>query len=241
MLLTLLVAAPEIKVSKSQSGTLVVPDDYPTIAAAIGDAINGDTIFVKKGTYDGPINQTIVINKTISLIGEDPESTILNLHSAWIIKEVFIGNPLYGYDYSMEILANDVEVSGFTINGKGILVTRGNNTQVSNNTLNISLFLRGSNETATQNNSTRTISCGPNSTITKNYFIGGGIDIRGGSFNTVYDNVVTDGSSIGILTNQNRIFNNTVNNCKSGVAISLQIMSFMVTYLLTTLEDLTSI
>ena len=31
--------------------TIVVPDDYPTIGWAIGNASEGDTIFVKKGTY----------------------------------------------------------------------------------------------------------------------------------------------------------------------------------------------
>jgi hypothetical protein len=33
------------------SKTLVVPDDHPTIASAIGNATQGDTILVKKGTY----------------------------------------------------------------------------------------------------------------------------------------------------------------------------------------------
>ncbi|MCK4884805.1 hypothetical protein KAS24_01920 [Candidatus Bathyarchaeota archaeon] len=31
---------------------------------------------MKKGTYEGAINQTLAINKMISLIGEDPENTI---------------------------------------------------------------------------------------------------------------------------------------------------------------------
>jgi len=33
------------------SKTLVVPDDYPNIADAIGNATDGDTILIKKGTY----------------------------------------------------------------------------------------------------------------------------------------------------------------------------------------------
>ncbi|MGB8276073.1 MAG: flagellar motor protein MotB, partial [Alphaproteobacteria bacterium] len=59
------------------SRTIVVPDDYPTISSAIGNATAGDTIFVKKGTYD---EQTLIINKTLSLIGEDANNTIINLH-----------------------------------------------------------------------------------------------------------------------------------------------------------------
>ena len=55
---------------KAVSRTIVVPDDYPTIIAAIANAAEGETIFVKKGTYEGLINQTLVINKTISLVGD---------------------------------------------------------------------------------------------------------------------------------------------------------------------------
>jgi hypothetical protein len=30
---------------------IVVPDDYPIIQAAVGSAFAGDTVFVRKGTY----------------------------------------------------------------------------------------------------------------------------------------------------------------------------------------------
>lgn len=30
---------------------IVVPDDYPTIQVAVGSAFGGDTVFVRKGTY----------------------------------------------------------------------------------------------------------------------------------------------------------------------------------------------
>ena len=38
----------------AESQTLVVPDGYPTISSAIGNATDGDTIFVKKGIYESP-------------------------------------------------------------------------------------------------------------------------------------------------------------------------------------------
>jgi OOP family OmpA-OmpF porin len=58
--------------------TLVVPDDYSTISSAIGNATAGDTILVRERTYEGPINQTITIEKSLSIIGENTEKTISN-------------------------------------------------------------------------------------------------------------------------------------------------------------------
>jgi hypothetical protein len=34
--------------AKAENKTIVVPDDYPTIQAAIGNATSDDTIFIKK-------------------------------------------------------------------------------------------------------------------------------------------------------------------------------------------------
>src|SRR4030042_2882958 len=51
---------------------IVVPDDYATISSAIGNATDGDTILVKKGTYE---ENPLEINKTLSLIGEGADST----------------------------------------------------------------------------------------------------------------------------------------------------------------------
>jgi parallel beta-helix repeat protein len=96
------------------SKTIVVPDDYPTITSAIGNATVGDTIFVKKGIYEGPINQTLVIDKSLSLIGEDANNTILNLHPAytewWILTQQF-----FNHSDAIVIDANDVTLSNFTI------------------------------------------------------------------------------------------------------------------------------
>ena len=53
LFLTSLVVLPPNTV-KAQS-TIIVPDDFPTIQAAIGNATNGDMIFIRNGNYDGPI------------------------------------------------------------------------------------------------------------------------------------------------------------------------------------------
>jgi len=54
--------------------TIIVPDDYPTIQEAINNAIEGNTIFVRNGTY----YENVVVNKTVSLIGESNDDTIIN-------------------------------------------------------------------------------------------------------------------------------------------------------------------
>jgi nitrous oxidase accessory protein NosD len=56
------------------ASTITIPDNYSTIQLAINAANPGDTVFVKKGTY----HEHIEINKTITLIGENPANTIID-------------------------------------------------------------------------------------------------------------------------------------------------------------------
>ncbi len=57
-----------------QRATLVVPDDYPTIQAALDAAATGDTVYVRAGTYfEHP-----VIDKPLTLAGEDAATTIVD-------------------------------------------------------------------------------------------------------------------------------------------------------------------
>ena len=81
---------------------MVVPDDYATIGWAVGNATAGDTVYVKSGTY----NESINIDKPLSLIGEDMSSTIIvgghaGLHG--------------GGHHTISVRADNVTVSGFTI------------------------------------------------------------------------------------------------------------------------------
>lgn len=118
-----------------EAKTIVVPDDYPTIADAVGNATAGDTIFFKNGTYEGPIDQTVIIDKSLTLIGQSAENTILNLHpnytETWILTQSFISA-----DDAIIINANDVKLANLTlhsiseirVNGDRALIT-GNNIQ----------------------------------------------------------------------------------------------------------------
>jgi parallel beta-helix repeat protein len=80
--------------------TLKVPDDYATIQGAINSAYDGDTIFVRNGTY----YENVVVNKTVSLIGEDKSTTIIDGMGTGTV---------------LNVTADDVSVTGFTIQKSG--------------------------------------------------------------------------------------------------------------------------
>jgi len=81
---------------------IVVPDDFPNIQTAVDNAIAGQTILVRAGVY---YEQHITIDKPLSLVGEDSETTFL----------VGINNIKYSPPYVIRISADNVRVSGFTI------------------------------------------------------------------------------------------------------------------------------
>jgi len=63
-----------LRIQPIKATTLIVPDNYPTIQLAVGNATDGDTVFVKSGVYDEDV---VIEDKSISLIGEDPSTTII--------------------------------------------------------------------------------------------------------------------------------------------------------------------
>jgi parallel beta-helix repeat protein len=78
------------------------PADFRTIQEAINNASAGDTIFVHNGTY----YENVIINKSITLIGENRDFTIIN------------GNKT---GHVVIIEAENVSVQGFTIMKSGSL------------------------------------------------------------------------------------------------------------------------
>lgn len=86
--------------SAFSSETIVVPTDFPTIQAAINNASDGDTVFVYNGTYF----EDVVVNKTIMLIGEDRNTTIID------------GD---GNSFAIHVASNNVSISGFTVRNSG--------------------------------------------------------------------------------------------------------------------------
>jgi len=99
LLLILMLVAPLagsfLKV-RAQTRTITVPDDYSTISLAVENAISGDTIYVKSGTY----TERIVIDKALSLKGENKETTLINGDSGGTV---------------IVIRHDNVEITGFSI------------------------------------------------------------------------------------------------------------------------------
>ena len=66
-------------------------NNYTKIQNAINDAIDGDTVFVYNGIYDGGI----IVNKSIILQGENREDTFINgahIKNSEKIKEILVNN-----------------------------------------------------------------------------------------------------------------------------------------------------
>jgi len=87
MVLTSLISAIQIK-STSAAETIVVPNDYSNIQAAINAADPGDTIYVRANTY----YEHVIVNKTVSLIGENKYTTIIDGSGTGTVVKVNVNN-----------------------------------------------------------------------------------------------------------------------------------------------------
>ncbi len=76
VLISIVAGVQVVKIAKAEPRTIIVPDDYSTIQSAINAANSGDTVFVKSGIYPG----NLIINKSISVIGENRDQTIIDAH-----------------------------------------------------------------------------------------------------------------------------------------------------------------
>jgi len=203
---------------KAESRTMVVPDDYPTVASAIGNATQGDTIYVKKGTYE---EHLLMINKAITLIGEDRNNTIIKNVDAydenitsffpWAIP------PLV----AVEIRANNIKILNFTITS--------NNRFLPINVSADGVFIVDNIfEPKSEGISVK----GNNNTIARNILSGlGNIGITcNGSYNNIANNTLSglDNGCIECSGSYNIITGNTIIGC-SGLGISV-VASYSIVY-----------
>jgi len=194
-----MVSLPQIEVGNGEPKTIVVPDDYPTISAAVVGAREGDTIFVKKGSYQ---EQTLEINKSLSLIGEDVKETILKLDPP-LVEIWFFHSKITVPVTAITINADNFKLSGFTINMPGGmsakdevamaggLVAKGDGIELVGNRLSSSLQLSGSLMNITDNEIAGSLIVdGSNQTVANNSIEGS--FGSSGSFNQIIENTIDD-------------------------------------------------
>ena len=90
--------------SSPPEGSLVVPDDYSTIQAAVEAASDGQAIYVRAGEY----NESVNVNKSVWLIGE-------------------VGAQIDAHSLAADVIINhdNVNVTGFSLNNTPIPGTGG--------------------------------------------------------------------------------------------------------------------
>jgi hypothetical protein len=127
---------------KAEARTIVVPDDYPTIAGAISNATNGDTVYVKNGIY---VEMSLGIKKSISLIGENVKSTVINLDSPSHDEINYLFQNVHWHDQALTVNSDDFKLSGFTITTTGGDISIiGNRSQIAGNSITADLSILGS-------------------------------------------------------------------------------------------------
>jgi parallel beta-helix repeat protein len=177
-----------------QPSTLYVPTRYKTIQEAINMASTGDTIFVSSGTY----YENVIVNKTLALAGEDRETTIIDAN---------------GTGTAIEVRANNVNISGFTIKNSeyyGIYLNNAIYCNISKNIINrnwepIRLYWSSANIISRND-------------ITNN---SNGAGLYWSLNNIISDNNITDNGNDGIhifrFSNYNKISGNNIANNNEGI------------------------
>jgi nitrous oxidase accessory protein NosD len=190
----------------NSSKTIVVPDNYPTISAAVNSASPGDTILVKSGVY----YENLLINKSLTLIGEDSQTTIV----------IGTGGIERGQSTVFTLAADQVEISGFTIESlnystssycaTGICVEGDGCSIIGNNIRNTYYGVFCSVQSLT------TIS---GNNITANFK--DGIRFCGGSLNKISENNITGNAKSGIAIEgySNTISRNVFKNNNIGIGV----------------------
>lgn len=185
--------------------TIYVPDDYPTIQAAVNNAAAGDTIIVRTGTY----NEAVTVNKdNLTIRGVDRDTVIVD------------GTGL-GNANGFTITKSGVTVESFTtrnFNGGGIfdghgIYVGGNENIIINNHVRDNedgIVVDGNNNTISGNVVTRNRSYGihfyhSSNTIKGNVVTSNGHDdtdhgicFAGGKNSLIRDNIVSGNAGAGI-------------------------------------------
>jgi hypothetical protein len=203
---------------KAETQRKDVPGDYSTIAAAVKNANDGDTIFVKKGIYE---EGTLVIDKSITLVGESAANTIISLHPPWVPTGGFdLSGRIYVYDNAIKITANNVTLSGFSIISSapsgGVPLITGSGIQITDNYITTGLFLESAGQNVTGNIVRGGIECVGSDKIIANNILDS-VWIMAEDV-LVTGNTISGDYGIAIGGWENTVVSNIIENCK--VALS---------------------
>jgi parallel beta-helix repeat protein len=175
--------------------------NYTRIQDAIDVANPGDTIYVRPGVY----YENLVVNKTISLVGEDKNTTIINGNNS-------------GY-YTILIQDSGVNISGFTIQNSTVGVYVGGNKSINNTMIRNNIINNNKDGIFLGNLSN-------NNVISKNIITnnsGEGIRLFRSFNNFIYENNITNQENFAIVlwdsSCSNVISQNTILNNKKGIGL----------------------
>ena len=208
---------------KAQGSTIIVPDNYATIGEAINGATNGDTVLIRKGNYEGPTNQTLIMNKSITLIGESKETTKIHLNPPLVPMNIFTYEYM-GYPDALRVEANRTTISGLTIDSPGgNIAINASDTKITDSDLKIGITVYGNQAKIIDNTVNGTISINGNNNAIIQSTIGGGIQTKG-CYNLIAGNMVSGTSGHYGVTSQDNdtvIYNNTLEGSDFQPAIQL--------------------
>ncbi len=200
----------------------VGPGNYSTIQDAINAANPGDTVFVYNGTY----YENLIVNQTITLIGENKNTTIINgggtedviwVQSNWVTITDFsiVNSGPNPVDAGLFISSDYVNVTNnrITNNEKGIYINKSSNNNIidsnniSNNGVHGINLMRSLNHNITNNIITSNL----NGII---------LDDSKNHYNRIINNNVSGNTYYGIslwMSDNNTIIDNIISNNDEGI------------------------
>jgi len=153
LLTSILASAFNTEQDMSEPEMTVVPDEYPTIQAAINAANAGDTIYIGARVY----YEKVLVNKSVSLVGENRDTTIIDGNRTGTVIRISANNvsiinltirnagrnwgppPGYGYPDSCVDVRNvrNVRIENNTLTGAAVCLAFTDSTSFTNVTNNV--------------------------------------------------------------------------------------------------------
>lgn len=219
---------PNVSSNETNRSIIIYVDDdggadYTNIQDAINSVIDGDTIFVYNGIY----YENIILNKSINLIGENKETTIINGNSVKDVITVSSENIIIK-DFSIQNSGNSGRDAGIEIRSNHTTIT---NNIFYNNTVGIYAYCSNYNNFSENifilnNDYGVFLHYSDNNKISRNNFTQNrwGLYLIYSNLNSILNNSIYNNSHNGIwisrISNNNTIYQNIIkSNDKFGLYI----------------------